>query len=64
MKFLILNIKIRKCIKSIPGYDDSLEMIREAKILKDHPNPYIIEYYDYFTEGINTFIVTEYCDVI
>lgn len=39
-------------------------MIREAKILKDHPNPYIIEYYDYFTEGINTFIVTEYCDVI
>ena len=38
-------------------------MIREAKMLKENPNPYIIEYYDYFTEGINTFIVTEYCDV-
>ena len=35
----------------------------EAKLLKKLKSPYIIEYEDCFFEGMNVFIVTEYCKV-
>lgn len=35
----------------------------EAKLLKKLKSPYIIEYEECFYEGMNVFIVTEYCKV-
>jgi len=35
----------------------------EAKLLKKLKSPYIIEYEECFFEGMNVFIVTEYCKV-
>ena len=63
-KIVILIKFLRKCIKTIQGYAESGDMIKEAEILKEFPSPYIIQYFDYFVENFFTCIVTEYCDVI
>jgi len=59
----VFAFMFRKCIKTIQGYAESGDMIKEAEILKEFPSPYIIQYYDYFVENFFTCIVTEYCDV-